>query len=187
MFFFVYIFFSPLCVIGRRICGPWRLNRLACTSTNDSDVETAPTRPQRYALLGLKEAFLTNYDTIHNHSHLKTMAMVFNKLILDIMHCRSQSWDDSLNAENAESRAGQTGVATRITRWDKCFSLKHLSELSHFFLNLFRGPSSAKCDARRFAMKIYTVKCRIPVQKCISLFILFFLSRRCIFYMLIKF
>jgi len=72
--------------------------------------------PQRYALLGLKEAFLPSYVTIHNHSHHKTMAMVFNKLILDIMHCRSQLSGDSRNAENTESRAGQTGVSNRITR-----------------------------------------------------------------------
>jgi len=87
-----------------------------CTSTSDSDVETVPTWPQRYALLGLKKACLPNHDTIHNHSHHKTKAMVFNKLMLDIMHCRSQPSDDRCNAENAESRAGQTGVSTRITR-----------------------------------------------------------------------
>jgi len=49
--------------------------------------------------------------------------------------------------------------------------LKHLSQLSHIFFSLFPGPSSAKCDAGRFAMKIYIVKCRILLQKCISLII----------------
>jgi len=96
---------------------------------------------------------------------------------------KSSSWI-SCTADHNPRMIAVTQKMLRVVLDRQAFQLVSLGETSasrlkkiiraHFFKNLFSGPSSAKCDAGRFAMKIYTEKCRMPLLKCISLFILFF-------------